>query len=412
MKYRPSASVTAVPGSRSPNTAAASHVLRGFMRNVSPFRARFAVSSLFVLSGFCFATWAARIPDIKVALHLTEGQLGRLLLALPAGSVVALPLAGWLTDTVGARRVVLGAAALYALTLPLLGGAGTVWALAGGLMLFGFAGDLLNIAMNAQALDVQDAYGAEHPIIGAFHGTWSLAGFAAGLVATGLVGFKIEPLAHFLGVGVALLTLLGGIATSLPAPTGQHGAGSGFVFQKPDAVLLRLGLIALCGLICEGTMYDWSGVYFQRVVGAEKAWVPAGYAAFLGTMTVGRFLADRVAGRIGTPRTLQLSAALMVAGLALAVAFPALPTAALGFALVGAGTAAVIPLTYAAAGRTGTVSPAVGIAIVSTFGFFGFLSGPPAIGLLAEWGSLRLSFAVVAVVAMGVGLLARKAFAK
>ena len=327
--------------------------------------------------------------------------------------MVALPLAGWLTDTVGARRVVLGAAALYAATLTLLGLAPTVWTLAGGLALFGFAGDLLNIAMNAQALDVQDTYGAETPIIGAFHGTWSLAGFGAGLLATGLVGLKTSVPAHFLGVAGALLVGLAFTAPSLPARGGQHQGprevGPGFVFRRPDALLLRLGFIALCGLICEGTMYDWSGVYFQRVIHAAPAWVPAGYAAFLGTMTIGRFLSDGVSARLGPARTLQASAALMAGGLALAVALPALPTALLGFALVGAGTAAVIPLTYAAAGRTGTVSPAVGLAMVSTFGFFGFLAGPPAIGLLAEWGTLRLSLAVVAVVALGVGLLARPA---
>ncbi len=373
----------------------------------SPTRARVAVSALFVLSGFCFATWAARIPDIKATLHLSEGQLGRLLLALPAGSVVALPLAGWLTDTVGARRVVMGAAALYALTLPLLGLAPTFWWLAAGLTLFGFGGDLLNIAMNAQALDVQDSYGAEKSIIGAFHGTWSLAGFGAGLLAAGLLKLEATPLAHFLGVAGALLVLLAVATPALPAATTTKGAGGGFVFRKPDAVILRLGLIALCGLICEGTMYDWSGVYFQRVVQPGKAWVPAGYATFLGTMTVGRFLSDAVSARLGAARTLQISSGLIAAGLVLAVALPALPTALLGFALVGAGTAAIIPLTYAAAGRTTTVSPAVGLAMVSTFGFFGFLAGPPIIGFLADWGTLRLSLGVVAVVALGIGALAR-----
>ncbi len=376
-------------------------------RPVSPSRARAAVSALFLLSGLSFATWAARIPDIRLALHLSEGQLGRLLLALPAGSVVALPLAGWLTDTYGARRVVLGAAALYALTLPLLGLAPTAWWLAGGLALFGFAGDLLNIAMNAQALDVQDAYGPDQPIIGSFHGIWSLAGFGAGLLATGLVGLGISPLMHFAGVAGALLAVLALAWPALPVGAGKAGDGTGFVFKKPDALLLRLGLIAFCGLVCEGCMYDWAGVYFQRVVRAEKAWVISGYAVFMGTMTVGRFASDWVSARLGFRRTLQLSSGLLAGGLALAVAMPTLPVALAGFALVGAGAAAVIPLTYAAAGRAGTVSPAVALAMVSTFGFFGFLSSPPAIGLLAEWGSLRLSFAVVAVVALGIGLLAR-----
>jgi MFS family permease len=373
----------------------------------TPTRARFAVSSLFVLSGLCFATWAARIPDIRLALHLSEGELGRLLLALPVGSVVALPLAGWLTDTLGARRIVVVASALYALTLPLLGLAPTAWALAGGLALFGFAGDLLNISMNTLALDVQDAYGPDRPIIGAFHGTWSLAGFAAGLLATALVGLHWLPLPHFVGVSVALLGLLVVLTPALPTPSGHHAAGGGFVFRKPDALLLRLGLISLCGLICEGTMYDWAGVYFERIVRPAATWIPTGYAIFMGTMTVGRFASDRVVARLGVVRTLQVSSLLIVSGLGLAVALPALPTALLGFALTGAGTAAIIPLTYAAAGRTGTVSPAVGIAIVSTFGFFGFVAGPPIVGLLAEWGTLRLSFGVVAAVALLIGWLAR-----
>lgn len=377
------------------------------MSEPSPVRSRAAVSALFFLSGLCFATWAARIPDIRLALHLSEGDLGRLLLALPLGSVAALPLAGWLTDTYGARRVVGGAAALYAGTLPLLGLAPSAWALAAGLALFGFAGDLLNIAMNTQALEVQDEYGAHRPIIGSFHGIWSLAGFTGGLVATAMVGLRLGPLAHFTGVMAALLVVLAVAWPGLPASS-HHAAGGGFVFRKPDAVILRLGLIALCGLICEGCMYDWSGVYFQHVVQAGPTWAPAGYATFMGTMTAGRFGADWLTARLGAQRTLRLSAALICGGLLLAVVLPALPSALVGFALVGLGTAAVIPITYAAAGRVGTVSPAVALAMVSTFGFFGFLGGPPAIGLLAEISSLRLSFAAVAVVALGIGLLARR----
>ncbi|MBG8551915.1 MFS transporter [Hymenobacter guriensis] len=370
----------------------------------SPRRSRAAVSALFFLSGLCFASWASRIPDIRLQLGLSEGQLGQLLLAMPLGSLLALPLAGWLTDTYGSRRVVQLASALYALSLPLLGWAPTTWTLAGALVLFGSAGNLLNISVNAQALEVQKSYGTS-VIMGSFHGLWSLAGFVGGVVATPLRNWHQPPLIHFAGVSAALLVLLLAVRGGLPKPTG-HASGTGFVLRMPDGLLLRLGLIALFGLLCEGCMFDWSGVYFQKVVQADKAWVTSGYVAFMSTMALGRFGSDLLTSHLGVARVLQLSSALICLGLLTAVLFPSLPTALLGFLLVGFGTSSVIPLTYSAAGRVKGISPGVALALVSTVGFFGFLAGPPLIGLLAQLFNLRLSFAFVALMGAAIGLLA------
>jgi MFS family permease len=369
----------------------------------TPQRSRAAVSALFFLSGLCFASWASRIPDIRLHLGLSEGQLGQLLLAMPVGSVAALPLAGWLVDTYGSRRVVQIAAAMYALALPLLGWAPTAWTLAAGLVLFGSGGNLLNISVNAQALEVQKGYG-EKVIMGSFHGIWSLAGFVGGVVGAWLVGWQQTPLVHFMGISAALLLLLLVVRGSLPQST-AHAAGSGLVLRMPDGYLLRLGLIALFGLLCEGCMFDWSGVYFQQVVHADKAWVTSGYVAFMSTMALGRFGSDFLTSHLGVARVLQLSSALICLGLLTAVLLPGLPTALLGFLLVGFGTSSVIPLTYSAAGRVKGMSPGIALALVSTVGFFGFLAGPPLIGLLAQVSSLRLSFAFVALMGATIGLL-------
>jgi MFS family permease len=369
----------------------------------TPQRSRAAVSALFFLSGLCFASWASRIPDIRLHLGLSEGQLGQLLLAMQVGSVAALPLAGWLVDTYGSRRVVQIAAAMYALALPLLGWAPTAWTLAAGLVLFGSGGNLLNISVNAQALEVQKGYG-EKVIMGSFHGLWSLAGFVGGVVGAWLVGWQQTPLVHFTGISAALVLLLLVVRGSLPQST-EHAEGTGLVLRMPDGYLLRLGLIALFGLLCEGCMFDWSGVYFQQVVHADKAWVTSGYVAFMSTMALGRFGSDYLTSHLGVARVLQLSSALICLGLLTAVLFPGLPTALLGFLLVGFGTSSVIPLTYSAAGRVKGMSPGIALALVSTVGFFGFLAGPPLIGLLAQISSLRLSFAFVALMGATIGLL-------
>jgi MFS family permease len=377
---------------------------------IFPSRYRLAVSAFFFLPGLCFASWASRIPDISAGLGLSEGQLGQVLLALPAGSLVALPLAGWLVHTWGSRRTVGLAAVLYAGFLPLLGWANSFWTLVPGLALFGFAGNLLNISVNTQAIGVQHFY--PKPIMGTFHGLWSLAGFLGGALGTLLIGLHQSPLRHFLLVmGLCLLLAAVFFGTTLPQDPGNGPADeqpSSFSLRSPDPYLLRIGLIAFCGMLCEGAMFDWAGVYFQRVVRPDPALVTSGYVAAMSTMALGRFLADYFTHRFGAVRMLQLSSGLISSGLLLAVALPYLVPAVGGFLLVGFGVAAVIPLSYSAAGRSTKVSAGVALALVSTLGYSGFLLGPPLIGFLAQWSSLRVALAVVAVVAVGIGVLASR----
>jgi MFS family permease len=373
------------------------------MSEITPTQRRVAVSALFFVAGLCFASWASRIPDIRLKLGLSEGELGQLLLALPVGSMLALPVAGWLVHNYGSRVVVLLATCLYALFLPLLGWAPGFWSLAGSLVLFGFAGNLLNISVNTQAIGVQQAYGK--PIMGSFHGLWSLAGFLGGALGTLLIRWQQPPFWHFLLVMVLglLLTVLAHQRT-LPQDTGADAGGPSL--GRPEPYLLRIGLIAFCGMLCEGCMFDWSGVYFQKVVRPDATLVTAGYVACMSTMALGRFISDYFTHRFGTNRMLQISSALIALGLVTAVVWPAFVPSVVGFLLVGFGIASVTPLAYSAAGQSTTVSPGVALAMVSTIGYFGFLLGPPLIGFIAEVSSLRVSFALVAGLGAAIGVLA------
>lgn len=232
------------------------------------------------------------------------------------------------------------------------------------------------------------------PIMASFHGLWSLAGFTGALIGSFMIGKGIAPYQHFfimtgliiimVSLGYKFLKNDGGI------PPGQP------IFVKPDKSLMSLGLIAFCSLICEGAMFDWSVVYFKKVVLAEGAWMGAGFSAFMGMMAMGRFFADWFSGRFGIKLTLQISGALTATGLMGAVLFPQLITAIAGFLLVGVGVSSVIPLVYSAAGRSKVMSPGVALAAVSTIGFMGFLLGPPLIGLVAGATSLRVSFSLMA----------------
>lgn len=376
---------------------------RAFCKTVGKKANRVAVGALFFLLGLCFASWASRIPTLRQELNLTDAELGVVLFALPVGSLFSLLLSGWLIHKAGSKRVVLLSLLLYGVVLVGIGVPETMAGLMAVLFLFGAVGNTVNVAVNTQAVGVEVLYG--RTIMASFHGLWSLAGFTGAAVGTFMIGKAVDPLYHFLLICGAVI-IVTTVAARFALKEDYNKQEAVRLFALPPRSLLRLGLICFCCMICEGAMFDWSGIYFQKVVNAEKGWVGAGYTAFMYTMALGRFVADGFTNRFGLKFTLQCSGALIATGLLLAVIFPYLWTSLPGFLLVGFGVSSVVPLVYSAAGKTKTLSAGAAIAAVSTIGFLGFLLGPPLIGLIAGITSLRVSFAVIAFTGLCVAVLA------
>jgi MFS family permease len=364
---------------------------------------RIAVSAIFFLYGLCFASWGSRIPEIQHKLGLSEPQLGLVLLALPCGLMLSLPISGWLTTRLGSRKVVIVTAVVHSMVLVTVGLAGQTSHLVAALFMFGLTGNMVNISANTQAVGVEKMYG--RTIMASFHGLWSLAGFAGGSIGSFMIGRGFVPYQHFIFImSVALLIVI--LTANHLLPKDASNAEGQPIFALPDKSLLILGLIAFCCMICEGAMFDWSGVYFRKVVGAEGAWQAAGFTAFMSTMAFGRFIADWLTTRFGKYRILQFSGVLTASGLLIAVLFPNLITALIGFLLVGLGVSSVVPLVYSEAGRSTKLSPGMALAAVSTIGFLGFLIGPVLIGLVAGATSLRISFTIIAVMGLSIALFA------
>ncbi|THU40068.1 MFS transporter [Niastella caeni] len=367
--------------------------------------ARLSIAAFFFIAGLCFASWASRIPDIKLRLKLSDGGLGAVLFALPVGLMISLPFSGWLVHRFGSRTMLLLSAVIYPVILSTIGLVQETWHLVVVLFGFGFMGNLYNIAVNTQAVSLEALFGRS--IMASFHGIWSLAGFTGASIGTLMINLHLAPFTHFCiitGTALLLISLLyrNTLQQDINADTDRP------LFAKPDATLLKLGLIAMCCMVCEGAMFDWSGVYFQKVVEAPKGLIPLGYTAFMSTMAGGRFLGDRLVMRLGVLRMLQLSGLVIACGLAIAISFPAIVTATLGFMLVGIGVSSVVPLVYSLAGKSTVFSPGVALAAVSTIGYLGFLAGPPLIGFIAEAASLRWSLAFIAVLGFTTTIIASK----
>ena len=368
-------------------------------------RYRIAASFFFFIAGLTFSTWASRIPAIQNKLHLSDAGLGGVLLALPTGLMVSLPVSGWLVSKYGSRPMLVCGAILYPSILLLLALSSSAWELVLSLFLFGIAGNLINIAMNTQAVGVESFYGRS--VMASFHGLWSIAGFTGALTGTFFVSRDISPLIHFACVtGFAILLVLSSYKSTIPHDMDRKTAQK--LFVKPDKRILLLGLIAFCSMLCEGAMADWSGVYFKKIVQSPATLVTMGYVAFTGTMALGRFLGDSMVTRFGIKRMLQISGVMITTGLLLSVIFPFLSTATIGFLLVGFGVSSVVPIVYGLAGKTTTMPASTALAAVSTIGFLGFLIGPPMIGFIAQAISLRWSFTLIAVLGFGTAILAGK----
>lgn len=365
---------------------------------------RIAVSVFFFIAGFVFASWASRIPDIKNHLHLSDAGLGSILLALPAGLMTGLPLAGYLVSRYGSKKIMITAAFLYPGILLLLGFADTTWQLTSALFMFGFCGNLLNISINTQAVGVEAIYGRS--IMASFHGLWSVAGFTGAALSTLMIAYTLTPFQHFCIIcATAFLLIFAAYKHVLPLDSGNTKQP---IFAKPDNAILKLGMIAFGSLVCEGTMFDWSGVYFEKVLKVPDALRTVGYIAFMSSMAFGRFVADWLVTKFGVKRMLQISGIIISSGLLTAVIFPYIVPATIGFLLVGLGVSSVVPITYGLAGKSTTMSPGAALAALSTVGFLGFLLGPPLIGFIAQTAGLRWSFTVIAIIGFTTTILATK----
>ncbi len=370
-------------------------------------KSRLAVSAIFFAYGLTFASWASRIPTIQQELNISDGVLGLVLFALPVGLFLCLPFSGWIINHFGSRKVVIVSGSVYTLLLLIIGIAQDLIQLISVLLTFGFFSNLLNIAVNTQAAGVEASY--NKPVMASFHGMWSLAGFAGAAIGTVMMGYGISPAYHFLLILVIMVIIIAlSNGNLIGKDAGQNADGLKFVM--PDRPLLKLGIIAFCSLICEGTMFDWSGVYFLKIVRAEPAWVGAGYTAYMIAMASGRFIADWLTHKIGVQRVLQLSGSLTVLGLLISVLFPQEVPAIIGFLIVGLGVSSVVPLAYSAASKSTSMPASQALSTVTTIGFFGLLVGPPIVGLIAGETDLRTAFGFLIV--MGILVLILSSFGK
>jgi fucose permease len=370
-------------------------------------RAKVAVSVVFVVNGLAFASWVARVPAVRDTLGLSPGRVGLLLLAVSAGTVVALPLSGLVVGRLGPARTV--AAGVLASAVGLLGLAGglaleSVPAVAAGLFCYGVGTSSWDVAMNVEGADVERRLA--RTVMPRFHAGFSLgtvlgAGTGAACARAGV------PLQVQLAVTAAGVVVAGLLAVRAFLPVSVAGSGSGgragvlAAWREPRTLLI--GLLVCAFALCEGIANDWLALSLVDGYDADQAVGAIGYGAFVTAMTLGRVVGGSFVERYGRVATLRVTGVLGAAGVLAVVASPGVAGAMAGAVLWGLGASLGFPLGMSAAADD-EAGAAARVSVVSSIGYAAFLGGPPLVGLLADAVEVHRAI-LVALVAAVVGLL-------
>jgi MFS family permease len=356
---------------------------------------RIAVNAAFFINGFILGNWQARLPRIQEIYNADQGTISLVLLAEAIGAVVAMPFTGWIIMRNGSRRITLFSAFMYSAIIAFIPFMGSIPALFALYTLMGIITGVFDVAMNSQAVMVEQQY--TRPIMTSFHAFFSIGMALGGWCAAFFASLQVDLAYHLLSVGGAAVIIAVWTSRYLirDKPTIKPSSDQP-LFRLPSAALLGIGVITLCCMLGEGAMANWSVNYMENIAKASVTLAPIAISAFATAMTLGRLFGDRVRALIGDQKLIVLGSAVATAGILITLIFPFPYSSIAGFFFVGLGLSTIVPIAYSIAGNAKGLPHGVGLAMVTTVGYSGFLFGPPIIGFLADWQSLRFSLGVVA----------------
>ena len=358
--------------------------------------ARVAVLALFGLNGFLYASWAARIPDIQSRYGIDDGTMGLVLITASLGAFCAMPFAAYVNETVGVRLTSALSAMCYIVAVPLIPLFTSPLILFATYALLGVGFGLLDVAMNAQAVEVERAY--RRSIMSSFHAGFSAAMIAGALVGSVVIRYEVSFAWHLFLAAAAAAAMLAYAYPRLPRESRRRPVAADAAepaFRLPVRASWLIGAIGFCSMMSEASISDWITKYMLEVAGSVDYVAPWALAAFSVAMTLGRVVGDKLRDALSDRAILQWGSALALAGLAMSLAFPSPATTIAGATLVGTGLSVAVPIVFSLSGKLPGLSPSAALAMVTTISYLGLFLGPAVIGFLAEHFGLRVGYGFI-----------------
>ncbi|MFK7946890.1 MAG: MFS transporter [Saprospiraceae bacterium] len=359
--------------------------LKTFFNN----RQAIAIGLVFMTISILFGSWVTRIPDMKIMLGFDEGTLGLSLLGMSIGALIMMPFSAWIMSKFGTGKTMFIGVIIATITMALPSYATSFWSLVGLLFLAGLLHGLTDVAMNAAAAAIEQNQRIR--IMSTCHGMFSLGGMIGAILGSFLAGVGVSVSVHLMSLAIFLIIVIIGFSKTLLSVEDVE-TEDGKLFVIPSGALIGLAVVGFVIMMGEGAVADWSAIYIRDYLDGSAAIAGLGFAGFSLTMAIGRFTGDSIIPKYGSKNIIQFGSILGAIGLAMVIFIPNIYTAILGFTLVGLGFSCVVPILFSAAAKVPGVVSGTGIAAVTTSGIFGFLIGPPSIGMIANEFSLTFAY--------------------
>jgi MFS family permease len=362
-----------------------------------------AIFTAFLIHGILLGAWVTQIPLAKARLDTGLGAFGVALLSFAAGAVMAMPIAGVMINRFGSALVTLICGLGFSLFLFLPSFAPNIILFVLGGVLLGAMVGSMDVAMNAHGLAVEKAL--KRPVMSGYHGAFSV-GAAVGTIAGAWLLDRVgAPLQLSLISGFSILALVFSSRYFLDASADKGLSGSHFAW--PTRATLGLGALCFLALMIEGSVADWGALMLQERYAAAATTAALAFGFYQTGMAVSRFAGDYLRATYGAVNMVVASAVLTAIGTAAALYLPGIWTSLIAFAIGGIGVGNLAPVLFAGGGRLEPDAPGRGIAAVTTFGYAGFLAGPPLIGIVAEVVTLQHALMITVVAALVIAVFAK-----
>ncbi len=368
---------------------------------------RIAVTILFFTNGFGFASLPTRLPELQRFYNVTNTELGLILLCSSIGALAAMLLSSRVMARFGSRKVATVTAIGFSAVPPFLTFIPYLGILLPLFFVLGAAIGSLEVAMNAQAIEVERRF--ERPLMSSFHAFFSIGGGFGAAFGTAMTWGHFSVFIHFSIVSILSVGLLVWAAFHLLTFEPTDGLGhlteeitSTKSLKAQRLAVLPLALLAFCSMSSEGILTNWTAIFCSQELNATAAQSAFAFTAFTITMTIGRLGGDALTRRFGRFKLLITSLLVALLGVIIFFAAANLTLVVIALASIGFGLALTVPLTYSMAGNTEGVPPSVGIPMISIFGYSSFFIMPPLVGFLSDTFGIRILIGILLVLGLSM----------
>ena len=357
-------------------------------------RAKLAGKGAFLLTGMGIAPWASIMPFVKDNLELNELYYTFLLLCFGIGAVVGMPLAGPLSKKFGVKRVLtLSFVSLFicvaAISIPSIDYINCALVI----VIWGASLGVTEVANNIHGTYFEEI-SKEHMLSG-FHAFETIGCLLAAFVFPILLVLDIQVFYVSLCVCIPSVILSLCIDRGLLNTHGIKEEKSKNNVQKlPVRTLIVVsGFACMLMYLCEGLVYDWSGVYLFDKCKVSLNTASLGYVFFQITVALFRLKGDLLINLIGPTKVLVIGSIFAFISLFLISLSHNPYVVIVLFALLGICVANIVPVIISNAAQNCGEDKAKAISLVGTLGYAGVMVGPAVLGFIASIFSLDAIFA-------------------